>query len=127
MLRSGYHTLQSVRTKVYDFGGFQIKVQFNPGRLISTSAKVDATSIKERKCFLCRKNLPLAQRGILCDGGRPQIIRKLESFANYYDSDLCQNEFCFRKFYVIVILRTERKANFLLQDLAERKLTIRSE
>jgi hypothetical protein len=66
------------------------------------------------------------KRGRHDDGGRPQIIRKLESFANYYNSDLCQNEFCFRKFYVIVILRTERKANFLLQDLAERKLTIKT-
>lgn len=68
MLRTGYDTLLSVRTKVHDFGGFQIKVQFNPGRLISTSAKVDAASIKERKCFLCPDNLPPAQRGIPCDG-----------------------------------------------------------
>ena len=68
MLRTGYDTLQSVRTKVHDFGGFQIKVQFNAGRLISTSAKVDAASIKERKCFLCPDNLPPAQRGIPCDG-----------------------------------------------------------
>jgi len=68
MLRTGYDSLRSVRSKVYDFGGFQIKVQFNPGRLISTAAKVDATSIKERKCFLCPDNLPPAQRGIPCDG-----------------------------------------------------------
>jgi len=68
MLRTGYETLQNVRTKVHDFGGFRIKVQFNPGRLISTSARVDAASIKERKCFLCVGNLPPAQRGILCDG-----------------------------------------------------------
>lgn len=68
MLRTGYETLQSVRTRAFEFDGFQIKVQFNPGRLISTVAKVDATSIKERKCFLCTQNLPPAQRGIPCDG-----------------------------------------------------------
>jgi hypothetical protein len=67
MLRTGYDTLRSVQTRVHDFGGFQIKVQFNPGRLISTSARVDAASIKERKCFLCPDNLPPAQRGIPCD------------------------------------------------------------
>ena len=69
MLRNGYDTLRTVRTRVFDFDGFQIKVQFNPGRLISTVAKVDAASIKERKCFLCTENLPPAQRGIPYDGG----------------------------------------------------------
>ena len=58
MLRKGYDTLRTVRTRVFDFDGFQIKVQFNPGRLTSTVAKVDAASIKERKCFLCTENLP---------------------------------------------------------------------
>ncbi len=44
---------RTVRTRVFEFDGFHIKVQFNPGRLTSTVAKVDAASIKERKCFLC--------------------------------------------------------------------------
>src|ERR1035437_3842834 len=56
LLRNGYDTLRTVQTKVFDFDGFQVKVQFNPGRLISTVAKVDATSIKERKCFLCTRS-----------------------------------------------------------------------
>lgn len=67
-LRTGYETLQSIRTRAFEFDGFQIKVQFNPGRLISTAAKVDATSIKERRCFLCTDNLPPTQRGMPCDG-----------------------------------------------------------
>lgn len=65
VLRNGYNSLQSVRTRVVEFDGFHIKVQFNPGRLISTVAKVDAASIKERKCFLCPENLPGPQRGML--------------------------------------------------------------
>jgi len=84
MLRTGYDPLQSVRTKVYDFGGFQIKVQFNPGRLISTSAKVDATSIKERKCFLCTENLPLAQRGIPCDGEYLVLCNPFPIFPEHF-------------------------------------------
>jgi hypothetical protein len=60
------------------------------------------------------------------DDGKPQVIRKLESLAEYYNSDLCQKEFGFRKFYVIVILRTERKANFLLEDLVKRNLKIKT-
>ena len=84
MLRTGYDTLQSVRTKVYDFGGFQIKVQFNPGRLISTSAKVDVASIKERKCFLCTENLPPAQRGIPCDGEYLVLCNPFPIFPEHF-------------------------------------------
>lgn len=42
-------------------GGFSIRAQFNPARIVSTGAKVDARSLKERKCFLCPENLPVEQ------------------------------------------------------------------
>jgi len=61
----GYESLKSVQVKTFEFDGFNIKVQFNPGRLTSTSAKVDTKSINERKCFLCIDNLPPDQKGIL--------------------------------------------------------------
>lgn len=51
---------------------------------------------------------------------KPQIIRKLESLTRYYDSAECERDFSFRKFYLLVILRTERKTNFLLKDLRDR-------
>ena len=74
----------TVRTRVFDFDGFQIKVQFNPGRLISTVAKVDAASIKERKCFLCTENLPPAQRGILCDGEYLVLCNPFPIFPEHF-------------------------------------------
>ncbi|MFA6981076.1 MAG: DUF4922 domain-containing protein [Ignavibacteriaceae bacterium] len=60
--KNGYATLDSVQVKTFQFKNCTIKVQFNPGRLISTSAKVDAKSITERKCFLCKTNLLEAQQ-----------------------------------------------------------------
>ena len=84
MLRNGYDTLRTVRTRVFDFGGFHIKVQFNPGRLISTVAKVDAASIKERKCFLCTENLPPAQRGIPYDGGFLVLCNPFPIFPEHF-------------------------------------------
>ncbi len=60
----GYASLDTVKIKTFQFDGFSVKVQFNAGRLISTSAKVDAKSIKERKCFLCPQNLPAEQRNV---------------------------------------------------------------
>lgn len=64
LAKNNYKGLESVKVKEFSFGGFSIKVQFNPSRIISTSAKVDAKSIQERKCFLCKENLPKEQTGI---------------------------------------------------------------
>lgn len=65
LLTGGYKSLETVQTRTFHFDNCTIKVQFNPGRIVSSSAKVDEKSIKERKCFLCYKNLPNEQRGIL--------------------------------------------------------------
>lgn len=59
-----YNDLKSVRTKTLHFEGFDIQVQFNPKRIISSAAKVDAKSIEARPCFLCAQNRPKQQRGI---------------------------------------------------------------
>lgn len=65
LCQDNYEQLNNVRVKKFQFEGYVIKAQFNPGRIISTSAKVDPKSIQERKCFLCEKNLPSEQKGIL--------------------------------------------------------------
>ncbi len=64
LLRKNYESLNKIEIKTFSFDGFEIKVQFNPGRITSSTAKVDAASIKARKCFLCLENLPEGQRGI---------------------------------------------------------------
>ena len=69
---------------MFEFDGFHIKVQFNPGRLISTAAKVDAASIKERKCFLCPENLPPAQRGIPYDGDFLVLCNPFPIFPEHF-------------------------------------------
>jgi hypothetical protein len=84
MLRNGYDTLRTVRTRVLDFDSFQIKVQFNPGRLISTIARVDPVSIRERKCFLCPENLPLAQRGLPYDSEYLVLCNPFPIFPEHF-------------------------------------------
>jgi hypothetical protein len=64
LLQNGYAGLARVETRTFDFEGFAVKVQFNPGRITSSSAKVDEQSIRGRKCFLCLPNLPPEQRGV---------------------------------------------------------------
>jgi hypothetical protein len=65
LCRDNYDQLKNIQVKKFQFEGYSIKAQFNPGRIISTSAKVDPKSIQERKCFLCEANLPPEQKGIL--------------------------------------------------------------
>jgi len=67
-----YEGLKSIRTKSFSFGDFDIKVQFNPARIISSGAKVDAKTIAARKCFLCIENRPEEQQGI--DAGEYTIL-----------------------------------------------------
>ena len=64
LAKGNYDALNSVQAKDFDFNGFSIRVQFNPARIVSSSAKVDAKTIQERKCFLCPANLPPVQRGV---------------------------------------------------------------
>jgi hypothetical protein len=59
-----YNDLKSVRTKSLTFDGYEMLVQFNPKRIISSAAKVDTKSIEARPCFLCAQNRPKQQRGI---------------------------------------------------------------
>lgn len=59
-----YSNLSQVKVKTFTLKDKTVKLQWNPARLTSTSAKVDAKSISERKCFLCTENRPPVQTGI---------------------------------------------------------------
>jgi len=62
-----YESLKKVKVKSFDFGHYNIDIQFNPERIVSSAAKVDTKSIEARPCFLCQKNLPPQQRQLLFD------------------------------------------------------------
>jgi hypothetical protein len=68
MARNHYDALRQVREKELNVNGYLYKVQFNPARLVSSAAKVDDASIRERKCFLCPNHLPAEQKGIAFNG-----------------------------------------------------------
>jgi ATP adenylyltransferase/5',5'''-P-1,P-4-tetraphosphate phosphorylase II len=64
LLRRGYDGLARVRTRSVAFDGYELRIQFNPGRITSSAAKVDERTISERPCFLCTGNLPSEQRAL---------------------------------------------------------------
>lgn len=64
MAAANLEALGGVKVKELDVNGMPFKVQFNPARMASSGAKVDAASLKARPCFLCEKNRPEVQIGI---------------------------------------------------------------
>jgi len=64
LARNNFAGLKTVQIKSFSFGDFEVQVQFNPARIVSSGAKVDAKTIAERKCFLCSANRPAEQKGL---------------------------------------------------------------
>ena len=79
-----YSGLKTIKSKIFKFNNIEIKLQFNPGRIKSTSAKVDKESIKKRKCFLCIENLPAGQRGIKFNDDYTLLCNPFPIFDEHY-------------------------------------------
>ncbi|MBX2801343.1 MAG: DUF4922 domain-containing protein [Myxococcales bacterium] len=56
--------LSEVEQRSVQVGERSVRLQFNPGRAVNSTAKVDAASIRERPCFLCAGNLPPEEKGL---------------------------------------------------------------
>lgn len=72
LAHTNFAGLKTVKIKAFDFGDYEVLVQFNPARIASSGAKVDAKSIADRPCFLCAKNRPSEQEEI--DFGDYEIL-----------------------------------------------------
>ncbi len=59
-----YGALSHVETRELRLDDATVMLQFNPERIRSSAAKVDAASLKARKCFLCSENQPREQEMI---------------------------------------------------------------
>lgn len=65
LARENYRGLKKTKTLLLTGNEtHKIWVQFNPARIRSSAAKVDARSVSERPCFLCHQNLPEEQKGV---------------------------------------------------------------
>lgn len=89
--RNNYDALKQVRVKELEFGSFKIKVQFNPARIVSSSAKVDPKSIQERKCFLCEQNRPAVQEGLPFGNKYIVLINPFPIFPKHLTIPACEH------------------------------------
>ncbi len=78
-----YLALQQVKVKELNVDGTRYKVQFNPARMVSSAAKVDSQSIRERKCFLCAAHLPAEQKGIPFGGHYTILVNPFPIFPKH--------------------------------------------
>ena len=83
MARNNYAGLSGVQVKELNVNGIPYKIQFNPARIVSSGAKVDAKSIQERKCFLCPANLPPVQKGIPFDKHYTILVNPFPIFPRH--------------------------------------------
>ena len=67
-VRQRYGELANVETRELVGEGMPVEVQWNPARIRSTGAKIDARSLSERPCFLCLENRPKEQIHRVIDG-----------------------------------------------------------
>lgn len=81
---ANFMSLEKVEEKIFEFGEFQVKVQFNPERMISSAAKTDKVSIAARKCFLCAENRPPEQEAIQFGDQFLILVNPFPIFRNHF-------------------------------------------
>jgi hypothetical protein len=83
-LRLGYESLKNVRERDLPYWGFSVRLQYNPGRIKSSTAVVDAENRRERRCFLCMDNLPKSQQGILYQDDYLILCNPMPVFSSHF-------------------------------------------
>jgi ATP adenylyltransferase/5',5'''-P-1,P-4-tetraphosphate phosphorylase II len=104
-----YKGLEHVIVKRLTYDGFYIDVQFNPERILSSAAKVDAKSIEARPCFLCSENLPKAQKGILFENSYQVLVNPFPIFKEHLTVPKLahENQLIEGNFYTMLLMARE--------------------
>lgn len=76
-----FRALKDVLVRRIAVGGLETRVQFNPARIVSTSADVREETVRKRACFLCRDNRPEEQIFLKFEGRKS---KKYDILVNPY-------------------------------------------
>lgn len=91
LARENYLALGRIKTKRFQYDDFEIHLQFNPARLVSSAAKTGNKSLKERKCFLCPANLPEEQRGLPFGDDYQVLVNPFPIFPEHFTIPLLKH------------------------------------
>ena len=84
LAQNNYNDLSKIEKNIFEFNKFRIILQFNPGRLVSSSARVDIMSIENRPCFLCTDNLPPEQKGFIYKDDYLILVNPFPIFEEHF-------------------------------------------
>jgi len=84
VLAKACFNLSAIKTRKLTGKKYNVSMQYNPARATSSGAAVDAESIKNRPCFLCRDNLPSEQQAILYRNHYLILCNPAPIFKNHY-------------------------------------------
>ncbi len=79
-----YEELAEAQTKILTHDGHDLQAQFNPARMVSTGAAVDARSIEARPCFLCDRHRPDVQRALPVNGLYQVLVNPFPILPQHY-------------------------------------------
>lgn len=84
LARKNYEALEAVETREIDLGSCRWRVQFNPARALSASAKTDKKAIEARPCFLCAANRSAEQRILAEVRGYEILVNPFPVFPRHF-------------------------------------------
>lgn len=65
---ANFRALKSMQVRSLEVGGLEAKIQYNPCRIQSSTAKIDEASLAARPCFLCEAHRPPEQFHLKFEG-----------------------------------------------------------
>ena len=74
-----FRALKATRTRQMPVGGLNVTLQYNPGRIASSTAEIDEETLRSRPCFLCHR--PDVQHAIRFEGRKG---RKYDILTNLF-------------------------------------------
>ncbi|MDF1574772.1 MAG: DUF4922 domain-containing protein [Bacteroidales bacterium] len=84
LLGANWEKLDGAQIKQFKFDGFTIRVQCNPKRILSSAAKVDQASIRQRACFLCTENRPPEEKQVWAGDDYEILCNPFPIFRAHY-------------------------------------------
>ena len=65
-------------------GDLRLRVQFNPSRIVSTGASIDAATLERRPCFLCSENRPAQQHALRAVRGMSLLVNPFPILPRHF-------------------------------------------
>ena len=70
---ANFRTLKGLKSRGMEVGGLPCRIQYNPVRVLSSTADTSPEAIAARKCFLCKENRPAEQFHLKFEGRKGRL------------------------------------------------------